>query len=242
MTVCDVRAQAKTQRLSLERATGSPPSRGRRRSRPASLPERALRRSRGSGNPASFARTPERALRRSRGSENPASFGRTRHWVPAFAGTTTLAIQRLCPNLRSVVPAEAGTQRLSLERPNVRSVVPAEAGSQRLSLERALRRSRRSENPASFARTRHWVPAFAGTTTLATQRLCPNLRSVVPAEAGTQRLSLERPNLRSVVPAEAGTQRGSFERATGSPPSRGRRRFGNGSFQTLIDAGARPSR
>jgi hypothetical protein len=136
-----VPAQAGSQRLSLERATGPPPSQGRRRSRPsvfartcvpsfprkrepsvfrsnartcapsfprkrnpsvfrsnaplgprlrgdddardpASLPELALRRSRGSGNPASFARTPERALRRSRGSGNPASFVRT--CAPAF--------------------------------------------------------------------------------------------------------------------------------------------------------------
>src|SRR5690242_19204453 len=31
-------------------------------------------------------------LRRSRGSGNPASFARTRHWVPAFAGTTKLRV------------------------------------------------------------------------------------------------------------------------------------------------------
>src|SRR5690242_20722940 len=58
--------------------------------------------------------------------------------------------------------------------------------------------------PASFARTRHWVPAFAGTTKpffhVSGARLFAKLR--LPAEAGTHRLSLER--------------------ATGSPPSRER--------------------
>jgi len=65
---------------------------------------------------------------------------------------------------------------------------------------------------------RHWVPAFAGTTT-------------VRAQAGTQRLSLERatgspPSRgRRRFEQQAGTQRLSLERATGSPPSRGRRRL-----------------
>src|SRR5690348_10425315 len=110
----------------------------------------------------------------------------------------------------SVVPAEAGTQRLSLERA---TGSPPSRGRQTFfhvsgaRLFAKLRRSRGSGNPASFARTRHRVPAFAGTTK-------PFFMSVAPTCLQS-----------SVVPAEAGTQRLSLERATGSAPSRGRQSF-----------------
>jgi len=156
---------------------------------------------------------PERVLRRSRGSGNPASFARTRHW------NTPLG-----PRLRGDDEASDA----AFFCPNARSVVPAEAGTQRLSPERALRRSRGRE-PSVFrpnAPLEHATgsPPSRGRRSFRPSVFRPNVRSVVPAEAGTQRLSLERATgIRHWVSAFAGTTklRDLQGARTGSPPSRG---------------------
>src|SRR5690349_4474961 len=149
-----------------------------------------LRRSRGSGNPASFARTRHRVrafagttkpffhvsgarlfakLRRSRGSGNPASSLERATGSPPSRGRQSLfSCQRRPPVCKA--PSFPRKREPSVFRSNA-PLGPAFAGTTNpffhvsgARLFAKLRRSRGSGNPASFARTRHRVPAFAGTT------------------------------------------------------------------------------
>src|SRR5690348_3814580 len=146
-----VPAEAGIQRLSLERATGSPPSRGRQslfscQWRPPVCKAPSFPRKRESsvfrsnaplgprlrGDDEAFfscqGRPPVCKAPSSRGSGNPASFARTRHWVPPSRGRQSFFSCQWRPPVCKAASFP------------------------------------RKREPASFARTRHWVPAFAGTT------------------------------------------------------------------------------
>ena len=124
--------------------------------------------------------SPRIRIRRSRESGDPASFvfptkTRQRHWVPACAGTTGFPRRRA---LTDVTPEQDFVVRA--RRPEHEFVVPAKAGTQRRS---SLRRKPR--NDAGFPRARE--RRLRGASGIDGCR--PEFEFVVPAKAGTRRRS-----------------------------------------------------